>query len=186
MADKILDELVKQLQEHINSVGGKLVVDGKMGEKTYNAIFLRQNGPAKAGVRQDWRLAISLVRLRTQVNEAYPARAKDADGTIGDAAHQKRTSDHNPWVRDDLGQPIVTALDITHDPKDGVDCFVIANAIKTDPRVKYIIWDGKIWNPTKKLSWVKYTGANPHTHHMHVSVKEEQIHFDSTVAWRIK
>ena len=63
-----------------------------------------------------WRVAQSLIRLRDQINLAAPTRSKASDGTIGDAAHATRDSDHNPWVKEGaLG--IVTAMDITHAPR---------------------------------------------------------------------
>jgi hypothetical protein len=65
-----------------------------------------------------WRPAKSLIQLRDQINQIAPNRSKASDGTIGDAAHASRASDHNPWVREgDAG--VVTAIDITHDPDDG-------------------------------------------------------------------
>src|SRR5262245_17058562 len=117
-----------------------------------------------------WRLAKSLEVLRQQIDEAAPKRAKSSDGTIGDAAHASRSSDHNPWVKDG-GIGIVTAMDITHDPRNGVDCGAIAEALRAsgDPRLKYIIWNRQIWTPAKSKNWRPYTGTNPHDKHMHVS-----------------
>ena len=57
-----------------------------------------------------WRLARSLETLRAQINALSPNRSKASDGTIGDAAHSARTSDHNPD-----GGGVVRALDLTHD-----------------------------------------------------------------------
>lgn len=134
----------------------------------------------------NWRVAASLLVLRNQVDKAAPARSTVSDGTIGDAAHATRKSDHNPWVLDGGKQPVVTALDITHDPRNGVDCEVIADAIirSRDPRVKYIIWDKQIIKPTR-WEWTPYTGANPHNLHMHVSVFPSEELFDNKVPWKI-
>ena len=41
----------------------------------------------------DWRVAKSLLAIRKQVNDKFPNRKKDWDGTIGDANHSAR-SDH--------------------------------------------------------------------------------------------
>ena len=134
-----------------------------------------------------WRVAQSLLKLRAQIDAAAPKRSKVSDGTIGDGHHSARNSDHNPWVRHN-GLGIVTALDITHDPANGVDCFRITTALtqgKQDPRIKYIIWNKQIWNPAKGASWNKYTGANPHTLHMHISVKSQPQLFDSEEPWVI-
>ena len=43
-----------------------------------------------------WRVAKSLLKLKEQVNQAFPDRSKDSDGTIGDEHHSARASDHNP------------------------------------------------------------------------------------------
>lgn len=133
-----------------------------------------------------WRLAKSLDRLRTQVNEAFPKRRKDSDGTIGDDNHSKRDSDHNPWV----GPGVVTALDLTHDPKNGFDSYHFAQALvdSKDPRIKYIISNGKIVSGTGQGNpawvWRGYGGKNPHVHHVHVSVKSDQGAYDNDAVWR--
>lgn len=136
-----------------------------------------------------WRVAKSLLHLRDQVNALAPARAKGSDGTIGDAAHASRSSDHNPWVEDRRGQPIVTAMDITHDPRHGVDCGKIVNAIlaSRDKRVKYIIWDQRIASPTVSPAWGwrPYHGSNPHNHHFHLSVQPADSLFDDESDWSI-
>lgn len=62
-----------------------------------------------------WRLAPALVTLRDEINKRFPNRSTISDGTIGDAAHASRDSDHNPWVIDTDGVGVVTAIDITED-----------------------------------------------------------------------
>lgn len=68
---------------------------------------------AHAGVRNGirWREADCLIELEHEVDAAHPVRLHTIDGTIGDAAHAGRRSDHNP---DSAG--IVCAIDFTHDP----------------------------------------------------------------------
>lgn len=117
-----------------------------------------------------WRLARSLATLREQINQLSPNRSKISDGTIGDVAHSARTSDHNP----DAGG-IVRALDLTHDLAHGIDGKALANALldARDPRIKYIISNGEIASGAagpKPWQWRRYTGANPHTKHVHLSV----------------
>jgi peptidoglycan hydrolase-like protein with peptidoglycan-binding domain len=114
-----------------------------------------------------WRLAKSLDTLRRQVDEAAPKRSKTSDGAIGDQAHSARKSDHNP-----VGG-VVHAIDITHDPASGVDGNVIAEALKAsrDNRLRYIIWDRRIWSLDVSPEWRPYTGANPHNKHIHISVR---------------
>ena len=42
-----------------------------------------------------WRVARSLDVLLGQLNALAPERSKASDGSIGDAAHASRSSDHN-------------------------------------------------------------------------------------------
>lgn len=138
-----------------------------------------------------WRVAKSLLALREQVNKKAPNRKKSHDGTIGDAAHASRASDHNPWVIDgNVG--VVTALDITHDPAGGCDAGAIAEAIRgsRDARVKYIIWNRQIANHLPldgqaSWAWRPYRGANPHNKHCHISVKPEKVSYDSVKDWTV-
>lgn len=115
-----------------------------------------------------WRLARSLEKLRAEVNAAAPNRSKRSDGTIGDAAHARTASDHNP-----NGMGVVCALDLTHDPKNGADMNRIAEQVRTSghPALKYIIWNRRIWSRARAgEGWRPYGGSNPHSSHMHVSV----------------
>jgi len=150
-----------------------------------------QNGVAPLAAAAQWRVAKSLLVLRDQVNLAAPNRKKTNDGTIGDAAHQTRDSDHNPWVRDG-GVGVVTAMDITHDPANGCDAGMLAEAIRgsRDPRVKYLIWNRRIANHlaldgTAPWDWRPYNGSNPHDHHVHISVNSDKSLYDSTQEWTI-
>lgn len=137
-----------------------------------------------------WRLAKSLEALRAQINAAYPNRSKASDGTIGDAAHASRSSDHNPWVKDGA-VGVVTALDITHDPANGVDIQKLADALvaSRDSRIKYIICNGRIVSGSGQKqpawTWRNYTGSNMHTKHVHISVKGSKAAYDDTGAWHI-
>ena len=125
-----------------------------------------------------WKLSPALVRLRDEINAAYPKRSKASDGSIGDTAHSARKSDHNPdgagWVR---------AIDVTEwDPgTPNVDGDDVAEALaeflraKKDPRVKYVIWRGRMFASYATASrrpwtWGPYSGPNGHFKHCHVSV----------------
>lgn len=115
----------------------------------------------------NWRLAKSLTQLRKQINEAYPGRSKVSDGTIGDAAHSARTSDHNPDTKNR-----VCAIDITHDPAKGVDGKELCKSLIADSRMKYVIFAGKIFK-ARTGKWETYTGPNKHHKHVHLSVNQE-------------
>jgi murein L,D-transpeptidase YcbB/YkuD len=125
-----------------------------------------------------YRIAKSLATLRDQIDAQWPHRSKISDGWIGDSAHASRKSDHNPDANG-----IVKALDVTHDPANGVDAGKIAESIKTDPRVSYVIWNRKIYTPSVKKEWRNYTGSNPHTRHVHISVLASKA--DSQVLWDV-
>jgi hypothetical protein len=123
-----------------------------------------------------WRVARSLDVLLGQLNARAPRRSKGSDGSIGDLSHSSRDSDHNP---DPAG--IVRARDFTHDPAGGLDCHWLASQLVAarDPRAKYIIWNGRIWQAGR---WTTYTGDNPHTKHLHLSVVAGSA-ADSTASW---
>ena len=138
--------------------------------------------------KDDWRVAKSLLRLREQVNAKWPKRKKGSDGTIGDTSHENRNSDHNPWV----DEGVVTAVDITHDPKTGPDAGALAEAIRAskDSRVKYIISNRRIANASaigsaKPWTWRKYNGTNPHDQHCHISVLSSKTKYDAVTDWDI-
>jgi len=79
--------------------------------------------------------AIAVLRQATAL---YPKRNKLSDGLLPSSAHIKQSpnSDHNTGL----------AVDLTHDPKNGVDCVEIFEKLKEDARVKYLIFQGKIWS----------------------------------------
>jgi len=139
--------------------------------------------PKKMKAALPWRVAYSLDVLLDQINRMAPNRSKASDGSIGDAAHQARTSDHNAWRRDKRGQPVVGARDYTHDPKNGMNSYAVAQSLakSRDKRISYIISNGKIWNAT--AGWRNYSGKNPHDHHVHVSVSDKESLFDSKQPW---
>jgi hypothetical protein len=63
-------------------------------------------------------------------------------------------------------------MDITNDPGSGCDSEYLASTILASPQpdAKYIIWNKKI--ASKTHGWIirPYTGSDPHTSHIHVSV----------------
>lgn len=137
-----------------------------------------------------WRVARSLDVLLGQINKAYPRRSTRSDGSIGDAAHASRKSDHNPWVKfpgSSIG--IVTARDFTHDPDDGFDAHEFAEHLRKarDPRIKYVISNRRIFagnDGPRPWVWRPYKGPNPHTKHIHVSVRPYPSS-DSVTPWRM-
>ena len=99
-----------------------------------------------------------------QATALKPLRKKASDGLLPSAAHMKQspTSDHNTGY----------AVDLTHDPENGIDCVTIFEKLKEDKRVKYLIFQGKIWSKDKaKLGNRRYTGSNAHNKHLHISIE---------------
>ena len=104
--------------------------------------------------------AVAVLRQATALR---PLRKKASDGLLPSAAHMKQSpnSDHNTGL----------AVDLTHDPKNGIDCVEIFELIKADKRVKYLIFQGKIWSKEKAAQGNReYTGSNPHNKHLHISI----------------
>lgn len=139
---------------------------------------------------RDWRIAESIKTLLREVNAGFPDRSKSSDGTIGDPRHQSRSSDHNAWIRDSHGQPVVSAIDFTHDPAHGLDSEELAEMLlaSRDPRIKYVISNRKIASGKagpKPWKWRSYSGSNPHNKHVHLSVNEKQALYDDASSWAL-
>ena len=115
--------------------------------------------------------AIAVLRQATAIK---PSRKKISDGLLPSNAHLKQspTSDHNTGY----------AVDLTHDPESGVDCSDIFEKLKEDKRVKYLIFNKKIWSKDKaRFGNRPYTGSNPHTKHLHISINDG--YGDDTSPW---
>ena len=110
-------------------------------------------------------------QLREQFDDSYPDRDRTSDGWIGDTRHAARPSDHNPDA-----EGIVRAIDIDRDlsGKAKPDLMPdLADQIrlcaKSDKRISYIIFNGRIASSKKSWAWRPYDGINKHNHHCHVS-----------------
>lgn len=103
--------------------------------------------------------AIAVLRQATAI---APLRLKASDGLLPSKSHIKQNpnSDHNTGY----------AVDLTHDKLGGIDCFLLFQKLQTDPRVSYLIFQGKIWSREKGLR--DYTGSNKHNKHLHISIKD--------------
>jgi len=106
--------------------------------------------------------AIAVLRQATAI---APLRLKASDGLLPSKEHIKANpdSDHNTGY----------AVDLTHDKLGGIDCFNLFQQLKADKRVKYLIFQGKIWSTDRaKEGDREYTGSNKHNKHLHISIKE--------------
>lgn len=112
--------------------------------------------------------AIAVLRQATALR---PKRKKASDGLLPSAAHitQSPNSDHNTGY----------AVDLTHDPLHGIDCVELFIKLQEDKRVKYLIFQERIWSQAKGV--LKYTGSNPHNKHLHISIKDG--HGNDTSEW---
>lgn len=149
------------------------------------------------GPATGWRPAKCLDALKTQINARWPNRRKASDGMIGDDRHcavvTDKPSDHCPHVRDGRTS-VVTAYDITFDDRPGMcNAHAVVEAIRhsMDPRVKYIISNGKICSSyavgnVPPWVWRTYPGSNKHTKHAHLSVVSNKAAYDSSEPWVIE
>jgi hypothetical protein len=132
-----------------------------------------------------WKVCPSLETLHGQLNLSFPTRDRTSDGSIGDAAHASRTSDHNPHLRL-RGTNWVSARDWTHDP-ERLDCDLLAQSLVSsrDSRIKYVIWNRRIVSGNggpAPWSWRPYSGTSPHNRHLHLSVVSDERALDPA-AW---
>jgi hypothetical protein len=100
-------------------------------------------------------------------------------GTIGDPDHQSTVSDHNP-----NGAGRVNAADFmlgkafTHSWAVWLCAWLIQ-----DSRTRYVIYNRRIWRAATGR-WEKYTGKDPHTNHVHLSVYDSAR--NNTKAWQLE
>jgi hypothetical protein len=115
----------------------------------------------KTVVKKATPAALAVLRQATALK---PLRKKASDGLLPSAAHLKASpnSDHNTGL----------AVDLTHDPKAGIDCREIFEKLKDDKRVKYLIFNSKIWS--EEQGERNYTGSNKHTSHLHISIEDNK------------
>lgn len=127
--------------------------------------------------------------LLAEYNEAFPDRDKSSDGSIGDAAHKAKSSDHNaddtagsstPYTdSDSVAEVHARDVDSTL-RKTGwtqrrcVDIIVSRHRSGADNRLQNVICDGWIWSRSTSTPWSKepYTAtSDDHTGHAHFSFR---------------
>jgi hypothetical protein len=117
--------------------------------------------------------AIAVLRQATAL---FPKRKRMSDGLLPSLAHVKQNpnSDHNTGL----------AVDLTHDPKNGVDCEELFERFKEDDRVSYLIFRRRIWSRADGPGPARaYTGPNPHDKHLHVSIRASRRNDTSPWFW---
>lgn len=122
-----------------------------------------------------WHVNEGLAPLIAQMKNKYPHIVV---GTIGDAAHRTEHSDHNPNA---FGR--VNAADfMLGDSFTEAQALILAPLLTVDKRTHYVIHDRKIWT-TETRAWKTYTGTDPHTNHIHLSVNDNA--HTNTSPWAI-
>ena len=111
------------------------------------------------------------VQLREQFDDCYGDRTRSSDGWLGDSRHAARKSDHNPdehgWVRAiDISRNVSGKSEPDLMPDVADQLRILA---KSDKRLSYLIFDGKIASSKSAWRWRTYTGVNKHNHHCHIS-----------------
>jgi hypothetical protein len=139
------------------------------------------------------------VRLRSDFDAVAPGRDKTSDGWIGDTAHQHEVSDHNP---DETGSvPIhdadrvneVHAIDVDNDLRESdltmekVVQFLLGRCRSgAETRLRYIIYNRRIWEASNGWKQRAYTGPSPHTEHAHFSFSYDTAREAATASWHLE
>jgi len=147
----------------------------------------------------DWILIPCLKALFAEFDRIAPSRDRASDGSIGDTVHQNEVSDHNA---DETGSvPIhdadhvneVHAIDVDNNLRESdltmerVVQFLLARCRSgAEKRLRYIIYNRRIWSASS--GWVQktYTGPSPHTEHAHFSASYETLLEASTASWHLE
>jgi hypothetical protein len=146
-----------------------------------------------------WILIACLKELFAEFDRIAPGRDHASDGSIGDTAHQNEVSDHNP---DETGSvPIhdadhtneVHAIDVDDDLRvpglsmETVVQFLLGRCRSgAEKRLRYIIYNRRIWEASNGWKQGAYTGASPHTEHAHFSASYDTAKEASTASWHLE
>jgi len=146
-----------------------------------------------------WILIACLKQLFAELDQIAPNRGHASDGSIGDTAHQHEVSDHNP---DETGSvPIhdadhineVHAIDVDVDLREpGLDMETIVQFLLgrcrsgAERRLRYMIYNRRIWEADNGWKQRTYTGASAHTEHAHFSASYDTDKEASTASWHLE
>ncbi len=146
-----------------------------------------------------WELVPCLVRLRWELDRIAPGRDRATDGAIGDANHSS-TSDHTP---DEISDALrgkdadsrneVHAVDLDVDLRtadlsmEEVVQHILGRCRSgAEKRLRYIIFNHRIWSASSGWRQQAYTGPSPHTGHAHFSASYDTAHEASTASWYLE
>jgi hypothetical protein len=148
-----------------------------------------------------WALVGCLVRLRSDFNDLAPNRDRASDGSIGDTAHAAGgSSDHLPDEdfaalrgKDADSTNEVHAIDVDVDlRRAGVTMEKVVQHLLDrcrdgrETRLRYIIFNRRIWSASTGWRQEAYTGANPHDHHAHFSASYATARESDTRSWHLE
>lgn len=130
-----------------------------------------------------------LLELTEEFDALGPERDTASDGSIGDSAHQSRSSNHN---RDDTsgsktpqtdsdGEPDIRAIDVDKSGpwingftmQKGVDLIVSRCRSGAENRLVEIIYNKRCWYASAGWAEQAYGGDNAHTEHAHFGAKAD-------------
>jgi hypothetical protein len=131
--------------------------------------------------------APACVALLEEADQRWPDRRRASDGICASSQHTKQNpgSDHEPRVRNGR-RSYATAIDLTDDKRAGCDADELAEQLRRrqDVRVKYVIAERRMFSSyaawgVPAWTWRHYSGPNPHSSHVHVSIQPGAI-FDTS------
>ncbi|KUL29221.1 hypothetical protein [Actinoplanes awajinensis] len=144
----------------------------------------------------DWILVPCLVSLRTEFDTLAPHRDRTSDGSIGNPAHARSSSDHNP---DETGNTPsedadrvneVHAIDVDDDLRKpgwtmarAVQVIVGRHRAGKDDRLQNVIFDRQVWSRSWGWAARDYAGPSPHTEHAHFSARYTTAQERDTRPW---
>jgi hypothetical protein len=140
-----------------------------------------------------------LIRLRTEFGFIAPTRSRVSDGWIGDTAHQHSVSDHNPDetgsvpIRDADSVNEVHAVDVDSDLNtDGLSMEMVVQHLLArcrsgaERRLRYIIYNRRIWEASNDWRQRTYGGLSPHVEHAHFSASYDTAREASMASWQLE
>jgi hypothetical protein len=146
-----------------------------------------------------WILIACLKTLFAEFDRIAPGRDHTSDGSIGDTAHANEVSDHNP---DETGSvPIhdadhineVHAIDVDNNLNESdltmekVVQFLLGRCRSgAEKRLRYIIYNRRIWSADSGWAQKAYTGSSAHTEHAHFSASYTTSLEASTASWHLE